>query len=630
MMSSNTSSYNNYSPSPPYSSFYFQKAARNMKRKPSRTLCWKPLGCFIILVLGILLTFASPSSASSPSPSSQQTPMVLRIRQLDGSIQRIQFEEGQSSSSLTLQQVIEKSRQILSAAEVSEALTDQEEKECALQFGKYCLPLVQTDSEEEDESKLRQKTLEELGIRHGSLLTLAPKTNLGKPKGGLQPKPKEKKAATTTAKTDRWDPYPDLAKDYEAALRQVERRKRNAGKLSFADLSELHRSLHVVEAQPAAALHRLYLCPTVAERFATAVQPKPSSSSSSSSLSSPTSSVPRVALLLGTIHKERRHPKKKRAAKTSLSSTTESEDYCQVAKVQAVWEPPQQPSKQQQSLLCYDASELLQLREKHPQVLNVAQWLGLVPVGWMYSYSEDRHGNDKEKQKKKRHKDDGDSSEGGALPVFGLDVKTGARLQIEFMKHLGREDGQRFVTVAMHGPTGATEAFQFSNVAVQMVAEDMLMVEDLEGGSKNDMATPQRFVPTRHAFLVDGRETTTLDSVLCLVNTALLQQQGSFVGQVSGGGTSSSSSGVKSNNPYQLTKKMRKALVQAASSSTPGALLELLCNFQVLVAVSQDLPQDEMQALVETVRKFARGLKKTTTLDPGVLECLLNVLNQGS
>ena len=580
-------------------------------------------------LLGVLVFLVLCSrKAVECCPPSTSKPLVLRIRQLDGSIQRLQFQAKETTGSLngiSLEQVLQKSRDILELS-----MEGQEpHKECALQFGNHCFPL-KMDGEGEEQM---DKSLEELGIRHGSLLSIVPGIDSGNSTtpekgGGLQQKKKTVDQKQPSSSSDRWDPYPELAKDYEKTVRQIERRKLTGGRLSFADLSKLHRALHVVEAQPTASLLRLYLCPVVAERFATA-------SKTGSSLGA------RVALLFGTIHRERRDPKKLRH-RTSLSSTTEVEEYCQVAKVKAVWEPPQKRKQEESSSRdssLYDATELLQFA-RNERVMNVAQWLGLVPVGWMYSYPENRQASES----------GGGGNDEVTLPVFGLDVQAGAQLQIECMKRYGREEGQRFVTVAMHGPTGATEAFQLSDVTVQMVAENMLCLlkgdkrdqesDDCARGTSSSL--PKRFVPTRYAILVDERETTTLDSVLCLVNTALLQQQGSFVG------SNGSPSGVKSSNPYQLTKRTRKTLAQAAtaamaavksgtdkkesnkSSSACASLLELLCNFQILVALYEDLSQEDMKLLVETVRKFARGPKKGTTVDRSVLQRLQQVLNQDS
>ena len=86
-----------------------------------------------------------------------------------------------------------------------------------------------------------------------------------------------------------------------------------------------------------------------------------------------------------------------------------------------------------------------------------------------------------------------------SLPVWGRDVHVGACQIIEKMKRLNdRQEGAKFVTLAMDANTGATEAFQLSDVSIQMVAEKMW--EGTEQG---------RFVTTQHEIIVDGKETTS-------------------------------------------------------------------------------------------------------------------------
>lgn len=278
-----------------------------------------------------------------------------------------------------------------------------------------------------------------------------------------------------------------------------------------------------------------------------------------------------MALLLGTIQRERKNPTKRKRPKTSLSSTTEDEEYCTSAKVHALW----QPRKSENDSASYDTSAILEYSQtKH--VLQVAEWLGLRPIGWIFTYSDtNRHDNE-------------------GLPVFGPDVKTAAQLQINNMKMLDRTEGARFVTLAMDGANGATEAFQLSDVAVQMTAEGVL-----------DRDQDGRFLETTTPVLVDGKETKTVDSVLCLVNTALLSHVGSY-----GDGHPSA---VKKTGGF--TKKVKKRISVALANHDDAALLENLCNFTLLVALTERLQPAEAQALVTTVRKFARGQKRSTKVD---------------
>jgi len=116
-----------------------------------------------------------------------------------------------------------------------------------------------------------------------------------------------------------------------------------------------------------------------------------------------------------------------------------------------------------------------------------------------------------------------------------------------------------------------------------------------------------RTVPMKHAVLVDGRETTELDSVLCLVNTAMLSNVGNYAGK-------SAASSVKKSNAG-LANKAKKTLLNALETDD-NKLLEELCDFNILVALDQSIPANDMEALCGLVKKWARGQKQGTTVDP--------------
>lgn len=329
-----------------------------------------------------------------------------------------------------------------------------------------------------------------------------------------------------------------------------------------------------MEPQPVAPLLRVYMCHVSAARFHASCTKEQQQ---------------RVGLLLGTIQRERVDTKPKKM-RTSLSSTPSDADFCQVAKVHAIYEPPQTPPKANDKM--YDASALLNRNDASLQrILKLADYLGLQPVGWIFTYPENRHGNDNE-----------------GLPVWCADIQTGAQLQIAEMKARDRIEGAKFATLAMDAATGATEAFALSDVVVQMVAEDMLMLED-----END-----RHVKTQNAVVVDGRETKSLDSVLCLVNTALLSHDGLYA---------SSTKPTKKNG--SLTKKTKKALVAALGEKNDGKLLTLLGEFRILVALDTLLHHndDEMQGLCQAVRKWARGQKQGTTVPANLKRKLTTLLS---
>jgi hypothetical protein len=408
------------------------------------------------------------------------------------------------------------------------------------------------------------QTLSSLGVKHGSLWTLVDT----KPKIASTTKPSFVVASSNNK--DQWHPFPDLAKDYVSAVRQARRRK---GGLSYRDLAKMQSELHDVEAQPTGLLTRIYMCHVCADRFRNACITKDK-----------TAVENQAGLLLGTLSRERLDVNRKRA-KTSLSSTTEGDDYCQVAKVQAIWWDNTKRKDGDE----YDADGILQLRDnKESDVLRVADWLGLRPVGWIFTYNDDRL----------KVKD--------TLPVFSRDMQVGAGLQIHEMKLNNRsEDSRSFCTLAMDGKTGATEAFQLSDVCVQMVAEGLF--DEPKG----------RFVKTIRPVFVDGQETTEIDSVLCLVNTALLRHEGSF----SGGTTTS----VKKNGT--LMTKTKKALLSALETSDDALLFETLSDFSLLLALDQWLGPQDSEILCRTVHKWVRrGQKRGTILDQRLKDRIKGIL----
>jgi hypothetical protein len=305
----------------------------------------------------------------------------------------------------------------------------------------------------------------------------------------------------------------------------------------------------------------------------------------------------RVGLLLGTIQKERLDTMPKKA-RTSLSSQTSGSEYCTVAKVQALWEPPaQNPSTDG---LLYDASKAQRLIHDNPRIIKIAEYLGLVPIGWMFSYRDDRL----------------DEDQGEPQAALGMDLATAATLQIQNMINLGREDGKQFVTLAMDANTGATEAFQLSDVTIQMVHENMFDSFVPPPDTISTRNNP-RTVPLKHAVLVDGQETSKLESVLCLVNTAMFSNVGIYAGKNTDGSIR------KSNGA--LTNKSKNALLTALDADDQQ-LFEELCNFNILVSLDRSLSEADMEKLCGLVRKWARGQKQGTTLDSKLKMTLKNFL----
>jgi hypothetical protein len=408
------------------------------------------------------------------------------------------------------------------------------------------------------------KSIASLGLKHGTLLTV--KSNLFKSKlNDSQP------SKVNGEITPRWDPFPDLAKDYEKAIRQSKLRSARKGGMTYSALLKIQDELHNVEPQPESTLKRLYMCHISAEKFQSACIRR----------GNPPIVNNKVGILFGTITRERVNPNAK--TRTSLSSTTETDNYCQDAKVHAIWSPPdtKQPNA---NLVC-----LHPLREKYPDVMRVATWLGLEPVGWIFTYNDDRHDN-----------------ENDGLPVLSQDIQTGATLQIENMRASDRQN-DAFVTLAMDAKTGASEAFQLSDVCVQMVAQNMFQTP-ITG----------RYVTTRHAVLVDGQETNNLDTVLCLVNTALLSHEGLFSGSANNSVTKTG---------HMVTKTTRKAIKKAIETSNDAALMQTLCDFSLLLALDSILGPKDCELLCSNARKWARGQKRGTLVDDELKKRLLSIVS---
>jgi hypothetical protein len=467
--------------------------------------------------------------------------MVLRVRLADGSMERVQVPGG-AEDSTTLSDILR-------------PYSDQQE--CKVRIGSA--EEVSLDS-----------TISSLGLKHGSLLTILRRKQQ---QAAQQPSPTKSHFSKSASRPDHFDPFPELAKDYQSAVRRKQRRR---GGMSYNDIAHVQNALHVVEPQNEGPLLRVYICAKSAERFQAngIVHSKEEKQSRV---------MPRVGLLLGTIQRERVAMKPSKT-RTSLSSIPSEMDYCQVAKVHAIWEPNQSPTDY------YDINGLIETLKDDGSVLKVASWLGLRPVGWIFSYNDPRL-------------DQEDS-----LPVWGTDVVHGARIQSKLMQNLGRTDGAQCITLAMDGATGATEAFQLSDVSVQMEAEGIFLV--------SEKAKAERMIQMKHEILVDGQETKTLDSVLCLVNTALLSHEGSFA-----------SSQTLRKNGSSLTKKSKKALLKALNNDDQSSLLNELCDFNVLVALDQLLPASKSEELCRLVHKWARGQRKGTQVEPDLRILLQSLLS---
>jgi len=527
-----------------------------------------------VLTFVVSLLLLSTWTHAIPTSGTGATGIVLRIRLADGSMERIQLEEG-SEERLTLEEIL----QPLGVA-----------SDASVRIG--------------TQKTTTKKDLKSLQLKHGSMITVLPPPVDPKAQAQAQAEALQKRQPPKRE----WDPYPDLAKNYDAIVRKTKTKRSSSSGMSYSDISKIQSALHMVDPQKEGPIKRLYMCRVAAERFYNNGVRKGTKKNPKASFET------RFGLLLGTINRERIDSRPKKA-RTSLSSTTSDSDYCTVTKVQAVWEPPGQTLRdvvgpKGKSAGMYDAPlAATSLLEQNPKILAIADCLGLEPVGWIFSYQDDRL------EEENSYQTDGPQA------MFGLDIGVGAKLKMEAMKakqRLAKKEndlndiGDKFVTLAMDATTGATEAFQLSDVSVQMVHED-LFCKLLEFQKDSPLSNPP-MVPTKHPVLVDGQETKILDSVLCLVNTAVLSHVGNY---------SKSGSPTKKSNG-SLTNKTKKLLVKALESSDPGDFFQEVCDFNILLALddllakgsskSSDIGEDT-KALCELVKKWARGQKKGTVID---------------
>jgi cation transport regulator ChaB len=414
--------------------------------------------------------------------------------------------------------------------------------------------------------------------------------------------------------THQWDPFPLLAKDYHQVQKYISSRRRARRGLSYADLSRLRAALHQVEPQAIGTIQRVYMCQNSAIQFQSSAQHKLASlldqsksstktkektllATDSSSIDADDSSSPiTVAMLLGTIGRELRHKKSK--ARTSLSSTTEDQEFVNVCHVHAIWQPLSFQSSVLSSQTTWTSDE---------RVRRLARYLGIRPVGWIFAYK----GNVTNPQ-------DTTKSIETTLPMSSRNIYEAAILQSYEMRdeQQGREDGSRFLTMAMDATSGATEAFLVSDITVQMVAEG---VWDMDDNSNKD----GRFVTTRRPVVVDGQETNELDTLLCLVNVALLSHDGMFAQKNTKRNSLLKRDGRLS---ASIHKALNKALNHAEETNDDSKLLEMFVDFNLLYTIDalmqKQYPtnnqEDAVESLCQAIRKYTKGQKQSIQLDHGI------------
>jgi len=531
-----------------------------------------------------LLTIAKITIASFTFVAAEQT--ILRIRTIDGVV-RVPLPNDDPNSSLS---------SILVAAGVD---LDKADIKCQVGLPPGSGGNARTLSAVSPSSPAGQKPATELGLKHGSMITILPPSEA---KSGAE---HSKRRNNIKANAKRFDPYPDLAKltSYSEASRRARALSRGAARGTYGGVRSF---MHAVDPQTTGPLTRIYVCGKSAARFQNhcIVKNNTARKQPNKKQEESTRVENRVALLFGTTNRERVNQSRKKA-RTSLSTAREDEKMCEVVKVHAIWEPPMQ--KPTLNGKHYDDAYLLSnyvgvsdgKETATERAIRVAGWLGLQPLGWIFSYADDNRHEDKD-----------------ALPVLGRDVFVGAKLQIETMKRRGREEGCKFVTLALDGRTGATEAFQMSDVCVQMAAENVFSSPN---SNAEETLPNARYLELNDPVIVSGEETKQLDSVLLLVNTAVLSHDGLY-----SGGSSASVKGNVKRSSGELLLKTRKRILAALDRK--NGVLEELCDFDILMALDSLIGKKENEALCMLVRKYARGMKKGTTLNDHLTLTLQSVL----
>lgn len=545
--------------------------------------------------------------------------ILVRIRKIDGSMDRVVVpiqptEEGESQHDNVVKLSDILSNQIHNQDEETDEKSDSDSG-----------IIVKIDAQ--DKSYRIEDTfqpIQNFKLRNGSLITIIPSVK----------KTKQQQSSQSTNKKDeipkKWTtfiPFPSIAKStsYSSVVRRSKALSRLPSKrgMSYSDLSNLRKYMHAIEPQSVGPLLRIYMCHVSAQRFkdstTTSVPMKVKKGKKKGKQYTQVRIENKCAILFGTLHKERVDLNKVRSSRTSLSTPLDEVKMCTVAKVQALWEVP--ADDQQESSSSYDKSGLwrnmakngeqdpsLFIKEgEYRRVFEIAELLGLRPVGWIYSYSDSRN---EDNDGLSNTTGDVPETDEDALPVHGIDVINGSRGQLGNMQYLGKEEGIKYVTLAMDSNTGATEAFQMSDVSVQMVAEGILTDKNLEKG---------RFVKTSDPVLVDNKETQNLDSVLCLVNTAMVSHTGKFSG-VEGLNT------VKKNG--MLTPKYKRQLLMALNENFDNSLcdkdskssrndseaIRLLSSLNVLLVLDKVLTKNEIGDLCKVLMKYAKGQRKGATL----------------
>jgi len=412
----------------------------------------------------------------------------------------------------------------------------------------------------------------ELALKNGTILYAAATT----PRGTPPPKGAPPTTATSSATgnspfsistppsttADYFEPFPEKSKKgHEKMLQWARRNSRRKGQNSFDSLSKITSNLHKVEVEEPTKRNtkRIMMCEVCAGRF------------------SHGGSKGRCALLFGRLLEENER---------AMGGEKRKDQF---AAVDCVYEPSSSGDD------FYDPSGI-DLAEDYGEgkgelarVLELADSLEIVPVGWIYAYE----------QNEARAK--------AKLPMMARDVLTASRLQSNFMRRargssacagartttassMAEKAAKEFVTIAVNSETSSSEPFQVSDQGVQMVFEGVVC-----GGDVNAISD-ELVLKTSAPVIVDGVEKEEVDSDLFLVPTGILGGKGGkFVGlSIKGGG-----------KKFALKKKERMFLKKliAADGTSDEQVLDFLRDFRVLFFFWDKLDKKGKTKIIKSVKK---------------------------
>ena len=296
--------------------------------------------------------------------------------------------------------------------------------------------------------------------------------------------------------------------------------------------------------------------------------------------------------MLGTIGKEREGGVAA-AHRTSLSTPTKPK-VKDVVRVAAIYQPPQKPSSSG-----YDSSALLSSPPIH--VLDLCEKLNLQIVGWIFSHDGGEGGRT-------------GNSDDNNVPIKAAQIRTATKLQAANMEKFGRSSGSKFVTLSV-SKDGEAEAFQMSDVAVQMNSDGVFNDADAESGP--------RFLKTNDPVSVGGKETKEVDSLLCLVNLAVIQGSGKW-------SSKEKNEKLTKRSKADLKEIVGEAIAKKGSAPVNKKLMEALMDFNVLLFLGGRI-RNEMSwdAILSKVIKYARGGKQATILDEDMIKTIEASLRDG-